>query len=246
VPVPDGVAPASARAHVFVPDLAVPRLSDGDRQHLQRVLRLPPGAAVTVSDGRGGWRACRLGEGPALEIAGEVMTDSPARPAITVAFALVKGQRPELVVQKLTELGVDRIVPFVAERSVVHWTPDKVGRQAERFDVIAREAAMQSRRTFVPEVAGLSDFATVSAHPGAALADPQGGPPVLSLPTVLVGPEGGWSGTERTSGLPTVRLGAHTLRSETAAITAGAVLVALRSRLVDEVVPAQLERPHGP
>jgi 16S rRNA (uracil1498-N3)-methyltransferase len=167
-------------------------------------------------------------------------------PPITVAFALVKGQRPELAVQKLTEVGVDRIVPFVAERSVVQWSPEKVDRQAERFAVIAREAAMQSRRTFLPAVERLGDFVTLASLPNAALADRQGDPPTLSLPTVLVGPEGGWSSTERTSDLPTVRLGAHTLRSETAAITAGAVLVALRSRLVGEVAPTQLERPHGP
>jgi 16S rRNA (uracil1498-N3)-methyltransferase len=151
------------------------------------------------------------------------------------------------VVQKLTEVGADRIVPFVAERSVVRWSPDKVHRQAERFAVIAREAAMQSRRTHLPEVARLTDFDTVVTLPGAALADPRGaGPPSLALPTVLVGPEGGWSDRERTSGLPSVRLGVHTLRTETAAITAGALLGALRGRLVGEGLPAQLDGPHGP
>jgi hypothetical protein len=84
------------------------------------------------------------------------------------------------------------------------------------------------------------------ALPGAALADGEGQPPSLSLPTVLVGPEGGWSGTERTVGVPSVRLGVHTLRSETAAITAGAVLLALRSRLVEQVVSTPVKTPHGP
>jgi 16S rRNA (uracil1498-N3)-methyltransferase len=234
------------RAHVFVDDLTAPRLAEPDERHLRRVLRVRPGDAVSVSDGRGGRRACRLGAGAELEACGDVVSEPRPRPPITVAFALVKGQRPELVVQKLTELGVDRIVPFVAERSVVRWDPGKVDRQAERFAVIAREAAMQCRRVHLPEVARVADFDTVAALPGAALADPEGAPPSLSLPTVLIGPEGGWGGTERTAGLPSVRFGAHTLRSETAALTAGAVLGALRSRLVGEVAPAQLERPHGP
>lgn len=239
-------SPSSARAHVFVDDLAAPRLVEQDERHLHKVLRLRPGDAVTASDGRGRWRPCRLGAGPELAAEGDVVADPQPEPPITVAFALVKGQRPELVVQKLTELGVDRIVPFEAERSVVRWDPDKVDRQTERFVVIAREAAMQCRRTRLPEVWRVADFGAVATLPGAALADRDGVPPSLSLPTVLIGPEGGWSGTERTAGLPSVRFGAHTLRSETAAFTAGAVLGALRSRLVREVLPAQVERPHGP
>lgn len=243
---PSGVTPSTARAHVFVTDVAAPRLADDDERHLRRVLRLGPGDTVTASDGRGRWCACRMTGDAELEAVAEVVADPEARPVITVAFALVKAQRPELAVQKLTEVGADRIVPFVAERSVVQWSADKVDRQAERFAVIAREAAMQSRRTWLPTVERLSDFDSVAALPGAALADRDGVPPTLSLPTVLIGPEGGWSDTERTSGLPSVRLGAHTLRTETAAITAGAVLGALRSRLVAAVAPAQVDRPHGP
>jgi 16S rRNA (uracil1498-N3)-methyltransferase len=240
------VSPSRARAHVFVDDLDAPRLIEPDDRHLRRALRLRPGDALTAADGRGRWRPCRLGPGAELEDCGDVVVEDRPEPPVTVAFALVKGERPELVVQKLTELGVDRIVGFVADRSVVRWDPDRAGRNLERFRTIAREAAMQSRRARLPEVAPVADFATVAALPGAALADPEGGPPTLSLPTVLVGPEGGWSGTERTVGLPSVRVGVHTLRSETAAITAGAVLLALRSRLVSEVVPAQADPPHGP
>jgi 16S rRNA (uracil1498-N3)-methyltransferase len=115
------VTDPTARAHVFVDDLAAPRLAADDRHHLTRVLRLSAGAVVTVADGRGRWRSCRLGSGPDLEVVGDIVADPEPRPAITVAFGLVKGERPELVVQKLTELGVDRIVPFAAERSVVRW-----------------------------------------------------------------------------------------------------------------------------
>jgi len=144
----------------------------------------------------------------------------------------VKGERPELAVQKLTELGVDRIAPFVAGRSVVRWEPARADRQVERWRAIAREAAMQCRRTWLPEVAPVASFAAVTALPGAVLADAAGGPPTLDRPVVLVGPEGGWTPEERASGPPTVRLGAHVLRAETAAITAGAILTALRAGLL--------------
>ena len=104
---------------------------------------------------------------------------------------------------------------------------------------------MQCRRTYLPEIGQLSDFATVAALPDVAMADGEGSPPSLSVRTLLVGPEGGWDPAESAFGLPLVRLGAHTLRSETAAITAGALLVALRSRLVQPAAPAQVKGPHG-
>jgi 16S rRNA (uracil1498-N3)-methyltransferase len=151
-----------------------------------------------------------------------------------VAFALVKGERPELVVQKLTELGADRIVPFVAERSVVRWAPDRAARQEGRLRAIARAAAMQCRRTWLPEVAEVAAFADVAALPGAALADPGGAAPTLATTAVLVGPEGGWSPAEQACDLPRVRLGAYILRAETASITACALLAALRDRVVTD------------
>ncbi|HEY8543832.1 MAG TPA: RsmE family RNA methyltransferase [Acidimicrobiales bacterium] len=242
---PEPVTPPSARAHVFVDDLDAPRLTDEDDRHLHRSLRLPAGSPVTVGDGAGRWRPCRLTDGSELVDVGDVVVDPAPEPRLTVAFALVKGERPELVVQKLTELGVDRIVPFHAERSVVRWEPAKADRQVERLQTIARLASMQCRRTHVPTVERVTDFAAVAALPGATMADGTGEPPSLSVRTVLVGPEGGWSPAERGFGLPLVRLGAHTLRSETAAITAGALLVAIRSRIVEPAVPAQVNGPHG-
>lgn len=227
-------------------DLGVPVLDDDDHRHLSRVLRLSPGDSVTACDGAGRWRACRLGAAAALAVDGEVVIDERAMPRLTIAFALVKGEKPELVVQKLTEVGVDRVVPFVAERSVVRWDDAKAARHRERFDAIARQASMQCRRTFLPEVGDLADFPAVAALPGAGLADRTGALPSLSVPTLLIGPEGGWGTAEKALSLPSVRIGAHTLRSETAAITAGALLVAIRSRLVGEAVPPQLEGPHAP
>jgi 16S rRNA (uracil1498-N3)-methyltransferase len=225
----DDVTPVTARAHVFVADLDAPVLDSGDEHHLLRVLRLAPGSDVTAGDGAGRWRPCRLACGPVLEIAGAIAAEPRPEPPITVAFALVKGERPELVVQKLTELGVDRVLPFVAARSVVRWEPGRADRNVERWRAIARQAAMQCRRTWLPVVAPVAAFASVAALPGAALADPAGGPPALDRPVVLVGPEGGWTPEERQAGLPTVCLGPHVLRAETAAIAGGAILAALRA-----------------
>jgi 16S rRNA (uracil1498-N3)-methyltransferase len=196
------------------------------------VLRLPVGSVVTVSDGRGSWRPCVLRNDPSLSVDGAVVHDPAPQPPITVAFALVKGERPELAVQKLTEVGVDRIAPFVAERSVVRWDEAKAARQGERWREIARQAAMQCRRTRLPRVDALATFAEVAALPDAVRADVTGGPPALDRPVVLVGPEGGWSRAEVDAALPSVRLGPNVLRAETAAITAGAIFAAIRSGLI--------------
>jgi 16S rRNA (uracil1498-N3)-methyltransferase len=220
--------------HVFVADLDAPTLEEDDRHHLSRVLRARAGDELTASDGHGGWRVCRLGAAADLEVAGPVQREPSPRPVVTVAFALVKGERPELAVQKLTELGVDRIVPFLADRSVVRWEGDRAERHVERLRKVAREAAMQCRRVHLPQVDAVARFAEAAALPGAALADAGGEGPSLAHPTLLVGPEGGWTEAERGFGLASVGLGAHVLRAETAAIAAGALLVALRSGLITE------------
>ena len=235
-PSPPTVTPLTARAHAFVDDLVRPRLSVGDHHHLTRVLRLSPGDAVTVGDGAGRWRAARVGTGPDLADLGEIRADARVEPPLTVAFALVKGERPELTVQKLTELGIDRIVPFEAARSVVRWDDAKAARQERRLTTIAREAAMQCRRTWLPDVARVATFADVARLPGAVRAELDGDPPSLRHPTVLVGPEGGWTPEEAAAVAPRVRIAAHVLRAETAAITVGALLGAIRGALVAEGV----------
>jgi 16S rRNA (uracil1498-N3)-methyltransferase len=215
-----------------VADLDRPSLAPGDRHHLERVLRLGAGEVVTVSDGRGGWRACRFGTEAELSPAGEVVRDPRPSPPVEVAFALVKGERPELVVQKLTELGADRIVPFAAARSVVRWDASRAARHVERLRRVAREAAGQCRRTWLPEVDEVATFADVAGRAGAVLADQEGSPPWLPDGPVLVGPEGGWSDEELARDLPRIALGPHVLRAETAALAVGALLAALRAGLV--------------
>ena len=217
---------------VFVEDVDAPVLEDNDRHHLERVVRVRRGDAVVVSDGRGRWRDGVLGADGVVEATSAVQSSVPPEPTITIGFALTKGERPELAVQKLTELGVDRIVPFASDRSVVRWDGERAGSHVARLRRVAREAAMQCRRPWLPVVDDVVDFATACELPGVALADRGGAPPSLRHPTVLVGPEGGWSDAERGRGLPSVSLGAHVLRAETAAMTAAALLGAIRDRLV--------------
>jgi 16S rRNA (uracil1498-N3)-methyltransferase len=226
----------AAAAHVFVADLDQPALDAADRHHLERVLRLRTGEEITVSDGSGGWRRCAFGR--TLEPLGGVAREPRPVPPITVAFAPVKGDRPEWTVQKLTELGADRIIPFVAARSVVRWPSDRARAQVERLRRIAREAASQSRRVWLPEVEELSTFGDLAACRGATLAHPDGGLPSLA-PLVLVGPEGGWSDEELGAGLARMRLGAHILRAETAAVAACTLLAALRAGIIPGPPPEE-------
>ncbi len=218
--------------HVFVSDLERPELRDEDSHHLIRSLRLRPGDSFTASDGAGSWRVCRLGSGPhgVPEPAGEVVYVEAPRPRLAIGFALIKGGRPELVVQKLTELGVDAVVPFAADRSVVRWDAERAARHIQRLRQVAREAAMQSRQVRIPEIGEVAEFADLSAQPGAVRADISGSPPSLEHPTVLIGPEGGWSEAERRQ-LGAIRLSTSVLRSETAAIAAATLLAALREGL---------------
>lgn len=228
--------------HVFVDDVEAPRLDDGDRHHLVHVLRARPGEAVTASDGAGGFVPCRVRAEGALEPVGAVGRVDPPRPALSVGIALTKGGRLELAVQKLTELGVERILPFRAARSVVRWDDEGAARRLQRLRRVAREASMQSRRLHLPQVEPVSDFATVASLPGAALAAGDGDPPSLDRPLVLIGPEGGWAPEELGRDLPRVALGPHVLRAETAAMAAGALLAALRGGVVG---PAGRPSPTG-
>lgn len=210
--------------HVFVADLVAPELTAADDHHLRRSLRTRPGDALTIGDGAGRWRTAVLTDG-GVEATGDVVeVPAPSSP-VTVGFTPVKGVRPEFVVQKLVELGVDRIVPLVADRSVVRWDGGRAARQVDRFSVVAREAAMQSRQVRLPTVAAVTAVGELLAVEGVALAHPGGEPLTAPLPVLLVGPEGGWSDAELAGAGTLVGLSASVLRAETAAIVAGALLV---------------------
>jgi 16S rRNA (uracil1498-N3)-methyltransferase len=229
---------------VFVDDLDRPRPDEADLHHLLRVRRLRPGERVVAADGRGGFVPCRIGDAPGpvsagavtevLVVEGPVEHQARPSPGLTVAFAPVKGDRPEWVVQKLTEVGVDRIVVLRTARTVVRWEGERAGRAAARLATVAREAAAQSRRVWLPDVAGPLGLDEVGAELGTelVLARPGGGPPSLEHPAVAVGPEGGWDEAELARFPGSLGLGPTVLRAETAAVVAGALLCGLRSGAV--------------
>ncbi len=222
---------ASSAAHVVVADPDAPELSDADRHHLARVLRLRSGERVTVTDGRGAWRWCAW-TGTGLIADGPGGVAPRLVPSVGVAFCLVKGDRVDWMVQKLTELGVDRLIPMVSERTVVRPDPARADAQHARMVRIAHEAAMQSSRVWLPVVEPVRAAVEVLGRDGVARADYLGGAwtaAASSVTTLAVGPEGGWSATERELPGPTVSLSDLVLRTETAAVTA-AVLLAERRR----------------
>lgn len=220
-------------AHVFVDRIDAPELSDGDERHLARVLRLRDGESVSVSDGRGSWQptvVVRRGEALRLEPAGDVVVEPRRHESLTLATAMPKGDRLDWLVQKVTELGVDRIVLLDAERSVVRWKPERVERQLVRLQRIADEAARQSRRVWRVEISAPVPAATVLAD--AAVAEPGGRPLDLRDSTVAVGPEGGWTDNELQQASSRVDLGPNILRTETAAIAIITLSVAIRHRIL--------------
>jgi 16S rRNA (uracil1498-N3)-methyltransferase len=240
---------------VYVDDLERPTPEAEDAHHLTRVLRLRPGEPVVAGDGQGGWRLCRYrgsrsgsGSGSApgtdpggpglLEVDGPVTVVGRPEPAVTVGFVPVKGDRPEWVVQKLTETGVDRIAVLRSARAVVRWEGEREVRAMGRLRRVAREAAGQSRAPWLPEVVGVLDLAGLAgavAPAGLALAHPGGDPPSVTVPALAVGPEGGWDDSELApGGFPVVGLGPSILRAETAALASGLLLCALRNGLVEE------------
>jgi 16S rRNA (uracil1498-N3)-methyltransferase len=262
----EGSVPASLRsaaALVFVADLDTLELEAGDAHHLTTVLRVSASETVIAADGRGGWRTCVLGligdagripgdgrgarrrggrspgSGPApalLRPTGPVTVVAPPASPLTIGFAITKGDRTEWTVQKLTELGVDRIWPLITARTVVRLGPGEAGRRAGRLRRVAREAAAQSRRPRLPELREPTLFAEaiseLGSAPGVLLAEPGGGPLRDPTTTVLVGPEGGWAPDELACGLERVNLGPSVLRAETAAVAAATLLTAVRGGIV--------------
>lgn len=218
-------------AHVFVESLDSPSLADDDVHHLVRVLRLRAGEAVSVSDGQWSWRLCRF-TGSGIEPAGEVVRRQPLEPAITIGFALPKADRPEWIVQKLTEIGVERIVILTADRSITRWEGGRVERNLSRLRTVARQAAMQSRRISLPELCGPitlgAAVASSTAEALVSLAEPDGHAITARTSAIMVGPEGGWTPAELAESKSHIGLGDGILRVETAALVAATRLIALR------------------
>ncbi|MFE0818762.1 16S rRNA (uracil(1498)-N(3))-methyltransferase [Streptomyces sp. NPDC058794] len=245
-------------APVFVVDSLTPGglpggeyvLDGPEGRHAVSVKRLRPGEDVVLTDGRGRWT-----EGVVKAAEGKdrlVVTDLEAvheepeeRPRITVVQALPKGDRGELAVETMTEVGVDAVVPWAASRCITQWKGDRGVKALGKWRATAREAGKQSRRVRFPEVADAAtskqvasllaeaDFAAVlhesGEEPLAATELPASGDIVL-----VVGPEGGVSPEELAlfaeAGARPYRLGRSVLRTSTAGTAATAVLLARTGR----------------
>ncbi len=216
------------------------RLTAEARHYLGEVLRLGPGAEVEVFDGLGGRYPGRLESGLETVALGP-REEGRERPAdIALLFALAKGEKMDLVVQKATELGAARFVPFAAERSVVRLEGAKGEERARRWSKIAEQAARQCGRADVPAVTPpLPLAAALAALPRetVSLVFHPGGTPVPAIEApgasafaAVVGPEGGLTAEEvevcRRAGATRASLGPRVLRAETAAIVAVALLQA--------------------
>lgn len=227
---PDG----TTGPHVFVSDLDAPHLSDEDRHHLGRVLRLRKGDPLTISDGARRWRQATFDDSP--KIIGDIIEVPAPSPPITIGFVVPKGDRPAWIVQKLTELGVDEIHLLISSRSVVKWEHDKAEQQRIRLVRVAREAAMQSRQVAVPIIREIRDVVEASSMFDVAFAHRGGAQLSLDHPIIYIGPEGGWSPSE-IADKATVSLGSSVLRSETAAVASASGLRLLRADLLDNHSP---------
>jgi len=210
-----------AAAHVLVDDVDAPSLSDDATHHLFRVLRVRDGDLVTVTDGAGRWRECRA-VGDLIEPSTAVEHVPRRGEPLTVAFAIPKQDRPEWIVQKLTEIGIDRILLLHAERSVVRWGDDRAERHMAKLARVAAEAVQQSRGLWLPELNPPRPAAEVLV--GIPVAEPGGRDLRSGDTTIAVGPEGGWTANELERAGDAVSLGPTVLRVETAAIVAASRL----------------------
>jgi 16S rRNA (uracil1498-N3)-methyltransferase len=194
----------------------------------------------------------QIGDGSGLVVTGTVESASPqqlsllvenlhrtpaASPALWLAQALAKGDRDELAVQAATELGVDGVIPWASQRSIVKWEGAKVRKGHDRWSAIVREATKQSVRPWIPEVADLASTKVLSALAGEArmlVLHPQAETSVSSVRpdgrdlVLVVGPEGGISDAELDqflrAGAEPVKLGPNVLRTSTAGPAGIAVL----------------------
>lgn len=228
-------------------------ITGSDVKHISRVLRLKPGAAVSLAVGAGREFTARIKEitnkEVVCEITGEQRVSAEAPVKVVLYQGLPKGEKMELIVQKSTELGVAMIVPVICERTVVKLDEKKGSERRQRWQKIAEEAAKQSRRTTIPEVTGPMPFGKAldrAVEPGVLGIMPWEEEAALGIKQVLteyaegsregcrevavfIGPEGGFSPEEamlaRERGISLVSLGPRILRTETAGIAAAAVIL---------------------
>jgi 16S rRNA (uracil1498-N3)-methyltransferase len=231
------------RRRLFVPRDRIAegraQLSAADVHYLRDVLRLAPGAELEVFDGEGGSYGAELaGEGSSVALGPR--RDAPvSRAPVHLGFALARGERCDLVVQKATELGAAALWPVEAARSVVRLDPERAAERVRRWRRIAAEAARQCGRADVPAVEAPAPLEKVVAGAPRGfrkiLFHEGGGEPLADVVEraadghlLLVGPEGGFTPEEVDAGLAggarLVTVGPRVLRFETAAISAVALV----------------------
>ncbi len=241
------------RPPVFVAataDLAGPQivLRGREGRHASTVRRLEVGERVDVTDGAGAIAECSVATAAPGELTLAVLArrmEPPPEPRLVVLQAIPKGERGELAVELLTEVGADVIVPWSAERCVAVWRGDRADRSRARWCAAAREAAKQSRRAWFPEVTAAGDLAAaVCRIRAAALAivlDPDAAATVASVEppgageiVLVVGPEGGITEREveamRAAGAILAGLGPTVLRASTAGVVAASVMLSRTGR----------------
>jgi len=232
--------------HFFIERVDSDKISitGDDAHHAARALRIRAGEEITVSDGLGSVVHARATDvspkGLAAEVVARDYIEQPL-PRLVVFPAVPKAGKLETVVQKLTELGVDEIRPWFAARSVARWDAAKGAARAQRLRAVAREAAMQSRRAWLPVVSDPGPLVDLP-EPTLVLHEQAAKGLIASMPSVapsavglVVGPEGGLDAVEVehlvAQGAMPVSLGRQILRTETAAVVGPALVLAQFGRL---------------
>jgi len=221
-------------------------LDGPEGRHAGTVRRVRVGEQVVVTDGAGhGVEAEVLAVGPdGVRLGVRSRWEEPApQPRVVVVQALPKGDRGEVAVETLTEVGVDVIVPWAAARCVTRWREDRAAKSLARWRSTAREAGKQARRVRWPDVRPLASTADVAALLASAAAGlvlhEEATTPLASVPVppegdvvLVVGPEGGISPEELAafSAAQHVRLGPSVLRTSTAGTVAAGIVLSRTPR----------------
>ncbi len=256
----DSLAGPARRPPAFLADGAELKhdsivLTGQEGHHAAVVRRLTAGERADVTDGHGMLAECvvtGVGHGQLQLTVVSRRAESAPDPRIVVVQAIPKGDRGEGAVEIMTEVGVDIVVPWAAERCVARWRGERAARSLARWRGNAREAAKQARRAWFPEVTELAATRDVAGRVGAAslaiLLDPDAPTELGSVPlprsgdiVLIVGPEGGVSPAESATlaraGAATARLGPSVLRASSAGAVAGALVLSRCGRWSTEPAP---------
>lgn len=223
-------------------------LAGAEGRHAAAARRLRPGERADLTDGAGLLAECVVADVSSGTVTLDVLSrhEVPrAAPRITVVQALAKGDRGELAVETMTEIGVDTVIPWAAARCVVRWDGARGDRSLGRWRAAAREAAKQSRQAWIPEITEVAATAAVAARVRTAgtafVLDPaakgrlaEARVPADGEVVLVIGPEGGITDDELTAlgsaGATATRLGQSVLRTSTAGAAAAVALLVKAGR----------------